>query len=336
MATASIPPSNITQALLPQLLNGSSSALRLDSRLPHAALDPRVTYSPTQRGTVTLTLASPTSARTRTTVQCSIHAELVEPRNDRPYEGQISIHLNPNVAFATSSASRSSAASDALVADLERQTDLALRRSGLIDREALCLKAGQLVWNLAIHLHVHSVQAGNVLAACILSAALALSDFRRNDAEVEQGGKIVVYDERERVMLPLPVTGGLVAVEIAVFLPATAATTTATTASAKMDTDDDEGDQSNVANAGPTHSAEPVLLIDPTPLEVQLSSALLTYVLTPNTGQFLLSEKMGRAPLDVSVMLKAMKVAESRAKVLGKWQEAQKAKRDEAMGKDVQ
>lgn len=339
MAATTLPPANITQALFTQLLStstASSSALRLDSRSPNTPLDQHVTYSPTQRGTVTLTLSAPHSRRTRTIVQCCVQAELVEPREDRPYEGQISIHLNPNVAFATSSASRSSASSDALLADLERQTDLALRKSGLVDREALCLKAGQLVWNLSIHLHLHTIHAGNALSACIMAAALALADFRRNDAAVEQGGKIVVYDERERVMIPLPITGGLVAVEIAVFLPPSAASSTTGTTAApqKMDTDEDDNGAATGAPAA-SIGQEPVLLVDPTPLEVQLSSALLTYVLTPNTGQFLVSEKMGRAPVEIPLMLRAMKLAESRAKAIGTWQEQQKAKRDESMGKDV-
>lgn len=77
------------------------------------------------------------------------------------------------------------------------------------------------------------------------------------------------------------------------------------------------------------------MLVDPTPLEVQLSSALLTFVLTPNTGQFLVSEKVGREPVDADVMIRAMKLAEGRAKAIGKWQESQKVRRDEQMGKEV-
>lgn len=336
MATAQLGPPNITQALLPQLLS-ASSALRLDSRLPNTPLEPEVSFSSTQRGTVTLHLSSPNSRRTRTTVQCALHADLVEPRDDRPYEGQISIHINPNIALTTSGASRSSASSDALVADLERQTDLALRRSGLIDREALCLKAGKLVWNLAIHIHLHTMQAGNALSACVLAVSLALADFRRNDAAVEQGGRVIVYDERERVTVPLPITGGLVAVEVAVFNSVLAPVIPSATATGGQDTktDDDIGGPSKSASPS-SRNVEPVLLIDPSPLEVQLSSALLTYVLTPNTGQFLLSEKIGRAPLEVSVMSRAMKLAVQRAKTIGKWLERQKGKRDEVMGKDIQ
>lgn len=332
--SSALPPSNLTQTLFPQLLTASTSALRLDSRSPNDVLSTSIQYSPSQRGTSTLTLRSPYSLSSRTSVQCSIHAELVEPRQDRPYEGQVNVHLQAGLALSTSNASRSSGNAEAYVADLERQLDLALRRSGLIDREALCLKAGQLVWNVSIHSHLHAVEAGNALAACVLAASLSLADYRRRDATVEQGGRIKVYDEGERVTIPLPLTGTLVAIEVAVFLPAAAAPSSKTAPPAKdsMDTDDAQ-DATSTTTADSVSS--PIMLVDPTPLEVQLSSALLTFVLTPNTGQFLVSEKVGREPVDADVMIRAMKLAEGRAKAIGKWQESQKVRRDEQMGKEV-
>lgn len=147
---SNVAPANITQALFPQLMasasgsssSASSSAIRLDSRSPSTPLVPAIRYSPSQRGVVTLTLSSPHSTHaTNTIVQAAIHAELVEPRDERPYEGQVSVQVNPQMALSMSSAARTSNQADALIADLERRCDLALRRSGLIDREALCLKA---------------------------------------------------------------------------------------------------------------------------------------------------------------------------------------------------
>lgn len=148
---SNVAPANITQALFPQLMastpsgsssSASSSAIRLDSRAPSTPLIPSIRYSASQRGVCTVNLSSPHSPHTTSTiVQASIHADLVEPRDERPYEGQVSVQVNPQMALAMSSAARTSNQADALVADLERRLDLALRRSGLIDREALCLKA---------------------------------------------------------------------------------------------------------------------------------------------------------------------------------------------------
>lgn len=279
-------------------------------------------YSPTQRGTATLSLSHPASPAVKTIILASVHAELVPPRQERPYEGQVQIHLNTALAQGTSSAARSNPSAEASTAELERQLDLALRRSGLIDREALCLKAGEAVWNISVNISCLSLRAGNVLQGCILASTLALMDYVRPDAAVEEGGEIKIFDEGERVGVKLPITGGLVGVEVAVFLPplpssSGGGTTTTSTAD------------------GEVASLEPILLLDPTPLEVTLSSALLTYVLTPNTGQFLLAEKIGRAPLDVDIMLKGMKAVETRARGLGKWVDESKKQRDEQVGKEI-
>lgn len=326
-AASALPPSNITQTLFPQLLTpaSSSSTLRPDNRSTSTPLSPSVEYSPSRRGVATLTLSAPSAPLSKTIIQASIHVDLVSPREDRPYEGQINISLNSALAFGTSNAGRSNPAHEVAHNELERQLDLALRRSGLIDREALCLKAGQLVWNVSITVHLMSLGAGNALAGSIMAATVALQDFRRQDAAVEEGGTVVVFDETERAPLPLPITGGLVAVEAAVFVPPVKATAVSSSE------DKDEGH----SDAGPV-SRNPILLLDPTPLEVTLSSALLTFVLTPNTGQFLLSEKVGRSPVELDVMLKAMHMAEGRAKAIGAWSDEQKKQRDEQVGKDVQ
>lgn len=320
MTTSLLPPSNLTQQLFPQLLTASTSALRLDSRTSSAPLTPSVVYSPTQRGTATLTLSHPASPAVKTLILSSVHAELVPPRQERPYEGQVQINLNTALAQGTSSAARSNPSAEASTAELERQLDLALRRSGLIDREALCLKAGEAVWNITINLTCLSLRAGNALQGCILASTLALMDYVRPDAAVEEGGEIKIFDEGKRVGVKLPITGGLVGVEVAVFLPPPPPSS---------------GGSGGTTADGEAASLEPILLLDPTPLEVTLSSALLTYVLAPNTGQFLLAEKIGRAPLDVDVMLKGMKAVEARARGLGKWVDESKKQRDEQVGKEV-
>ena len=318
-----LPPANITQSLYPHLLTSASSPLRLDARAPLDPLTASVDYSSSRRGVTSLSLSSPSTPRVKTTIQTSISASLVAPRPDRPYEGIVSINVHSAMGFATSSASRSNAISEAAVAELERQLELALRRSNLLDREALCLKAGQLVWNITLTIHLQSVSCGNLLEACVLASWLSLRDFKKREAIVEEEGEATVFEDSERVPVGLPLTGGLVAVEVAVFVPPVS---TSTVLPNKSDMDQDDG---------PTRSTDPIYLVSPTPQEVLLSSCLLTFVLTPNTGQFLLSEKIGRTPISYDVVLRGMELAEKRAKETGKWVENRAKERDQEVGAEI-
>ena len=58
-----------------------------------------------------------------------------------------------------------------------------LRRSEAIDRESLCILAGQRVWHIRLTLHFLSDE-GNLLDCACLAGIAALRHFRRPEVEV--------------------------------------------------------------------------------------------------------------------------------------------------------
>lgn len=108
-------------------------------------------------------------------------AEVVKPQADRPYEGFILLttEISP---MASSSYEAGGRASDEEVV-MARLLDKALRRSNCIDREALCIVAGQSVWQIRLDVHFLDDE-GNMLDAASIAAITALRHFRRPDVSV--------------------------------------------------------------------------------------------------------------------------------------------------------
>jgi exosome complex component RRP45 len=76
-----------------------------------------------------------------------------------------------------------------------------IRRSSALDTESLCIIAGSKCFALRTDIHVLNHDGNLVDAACIAAIA-ALQHFRRPDVSIE-GGKVTVYDLREREPIPL-------------------------------------------------------------------------------------------------------------------------------------
>ncbi|GAB1521270.1 3'-5'-exoribonuclease [Rhizoctonia solani] len=74
---------------------------------------------------------------------------------------------------------------------LTRMIEKIIRRSEAVDREALCILAGQQVWALRLTIHVLSDE-GNMLDCACLAAVTALRHFRRPDVEVVGDEVIIV------------------------------------------------------------------------------------------------------------------------------------------------
>lgn len=77
-----------------------------------------------------------------TRVVVSTHASLVAPRSDRPYEGFIDVRAEVQ-PMAGSQFERGRANDEEIL--FERGLDRAIRRSEVVDREALCVVAGYKV-----------------------------------------------------------------------------------------------------------------------------------------------------------------------------------------------
>ncbi len=145
-----------------------------------------------------------------TVVMCSVHATLAPPRKQRGNEGTIhfSVDLGPQAAYDSRQ--------DDAELDIQRFIERALRDSGAVDQEALCVLPGRQVWALQVTLHVLDA-AGNLTDACMLAALAALMAFRRPVVEVDPQGTMTVFPAEQREPLPLSLHHLPVATTFAVF-----------------------------------------------------------------------------------------------------------------------
>lgn len=65
---------------------------------------------------------------------------------------------------------------------LTRLLEKAIRRSEAVDRESLCVVAGQKVWHIRLHLHFLSSDGNMIDAACV-AGMTALRHFKRPEVE---------------------------------------------------------------------------------------------------------------------------------------------------------
>ena len=76
-----------------------------------------------------------------------------------------------------------------------------LKRSDAIDRESLCILAGQRVWHIRLTLHFLS-DDGNMLDCACLAGISALRHFRKPDVEVI-GDEVTIVSQ---LFSPTPTT----------------------------------------------------------------------------------------------------------------------------------
>lgn len=92
------------------------------------------------------------------------------------------------------------------------------------------------------------------------------------------------------------------------------------TSKRNQDEDEDEDEDTSMLIDGTGNGANEIsksnnnlILLDPTPLELHLSSSLLSLVITPSS-ELVLLEKAGGNPLPIDVILEATKIGSRRAK----------------------
>ncbi|KAL7340183.1 hypothetical protein BJY59DRAFT_714711 [Rhodotorula toruloides] len=198
-----------------------------------------------------------------TRVVAQVSAEIVKPLPDRPYEGFVSLvtEISP-MASAAYEAGRAS--EDEVL--MTRLLEKALRRSNAVDREALCIVAGQKVWSIRVDVHFLDDE-GNMLDCVSIAAMTALRHFRRPDVTVV-GEEVTVHSMTERVPVPLAIHHSPMCLTFAFF-----------------------GDDS-------------LAVLDPTHLESQLCTGTLTLALNSQSEICVLS-KQGGAPLGADEVMRA-------------------------------
>ncbi|ORX40790.1 ribosomal protein S5 domain 2-type protein [Kockovaella imperatae] len=136
----------------------------------------------------------------KTAVLAHVSATIVRPRDDRPYEGFLII--NSEISPMASSVYEAGRASEDEVL-ITRLLEKSIRRTEAVDREALCIIAGEKVWQLRLTLHFLS-DSGNILDCASIAAMTALRHFRKPEVEVS-GRDVIVHSPDERAPVPLAI-----------------------------------------------------------------------------------------------------------------------------------
>ncbi|KAK0502942.1 ribosomal protein S5 domain 2-type protein [Armillaria luteobubalina] len=242
-------------------------SLRLDGRLPLELRAPKLTYG-SELGYVECALG-------KTRVIANVDAKMIKPLPERPFEGLLTIHSE--ISPMASSEYELGRPSEEEVT-ITRMLDKVLRRSDAIDKESLCILAGQRVWHLRLTLHFLS-DAGNLLDCACLAGIVALKHFRRPEVEVI-GDEITVHSPSERAPVPLAIHHTPFCLTFAFF---------------------------------PDETTQPVL--DPTLLEQRLSAGLMSVALNAQR-ELCVVQKMGGVPLVAEDVLKIVSTAVTKAKEL--------------------
>ena len=123
-----------------------------------------------------------------TRVLAAVDASLEAPYSDRGREGALRCHVEPpppGGADAGGGAPRE--ADRELAVELARVAERAIKQSGAVDMEALCVLPGRKVWSLRVDVRVLD-DCGNAVDAVCLAALAALAAFRKPQTSVERGG----------------------------------------------------------------------------------------------------------------------------------------------------
>ncbi|KAG8817464.1 hypothetical protein FRC17_011220 [Serendipita sp. 399] len=163
------------------LVSALQQSLRLDGRSVVELREPKLIFGP-ELGWVECAMG-------KTRVLASIEAKMVKPAPDRPYEGMINIHSE--ISPMASSEYEQGRTSDEEVT-ITRMLDKVLRRSDALDKESLCIVAGQRVWSLKVTIQFLA-DAGNMLDCACLAGIVALRHFRKPEVQVE-GEEVIVYN----------------------------------------------------------------------------------------------------------------------------------------------
>ncbi|KAF5375841.1 hypothetical protein D9615_008176 [Tricholomella constricta] len=249
--------------------NSVKESLRLDGRQPMEIRTPILTFG-ADLGWVECSLG-------KTRVLAQVEGKMVKPPPERPFEGMITIHSE--ISPMASSEYEPGRPSDEEVT-ITRMLDKVLKRSDAVDKESLCILAGQRVWHLRLTLHFLS-DAGNMLDCACLAGIAALKHFRRPDVEVI-GDEVTVHEPTERAPIPLAIHHTPFCFTFAFF-----------------------------------HDPSIPPIIDPNQLEQRLSAGLLSIALNAQRELCVL-QKLGGVPLAADEVMSIVTIAVQKAKELNK------------------
>ncbi|KXJ82846.1 hypothetical protein RP20_CCG010674 [Aedes albopictus] len=147
-----------------------------------------------------------------TRVLAQVSCEVVTPRATRPNEGTlfINVELGPMAAPHFESGRQSEAS-----VQLNRILERAIKDSGCVDLESLCLVADEKVWNLRVDINVLNHE-GNVIDCASIAALTALAHFKRPDVSLN-GEEVIIHTIYERDPIPIGINHFPICVSYGIF-----------------------------------------------------------------------------------------------------------------------
>ena len=168
--------------------------IRIDLRGPFDAREVAYRFGP-KDGVCEVSLG-------KTRVLAVTSAKLEPPGGGRSNEGSVTINVEFSpMASPNFEPGRPGEEASELAVVLER----AIRETGAVDVESLCVLAGRRVWNIRVDVHVLDA-CGNIAGAASLAANASLLSFRRPEATVDPSTQLVTVhpaDAREPIPLAL-------------------------------------------------------------------------------------------------------------------------------------
>ncbi|KAG8827314.1 hypothetical protein FRB91_001719 [Serendipita sp. 411] len=278
------------------LVSALQQSLRLDGRSVVELREPQLTFGP-ELGWVECAMG-------KTRVMASIEAKMMRPAPDRPYEGMINIQSE--ISPMASSEYEQGRTSDEEVT-ITRMLDKVLRRSDALDKESLCIVAGQRVWSLKVTIQFLS-DAGNMLDCACLAGIVALRHFRKPEVQVE-GEEVIVHPPESRAPLPLAIHHSPLCFTFALysFQRLSSIQTKGGTSSSEQ--------QPNISTvpSGSFSTHQTFALLDPSTLEETLAHGTLSVALNAQS-EICVLQKNGGVPLDQDTILRLVEVAVGKAK----------------------
>ncbi|ODQ49554.1 hypothetical protein PICMEDRAFT_14989 [Pichia membranifaciens NRRL Y-2026] len=211
---------------------------------------------------------------------------------------------------------------------LSRLIEKAVRRSNSLDLESLCIIAGQKCWAVRADIRFLNYD-GNLVDAASVAVIAALLHFRKPDVEVVgsgEGSELVMYDEKQREMVPLSVLHIPICITFQFFSTESVERNIKGENSGglhsrgknyvKEESDDEDNNRMEVDNDddGPRGSNE-IIIVDATAEEELLSQGSMTVTLNSNKELCQIS-KSGGLNVDAMHILECCQVASG---IVDKW-----------------
>ncbi|CCD23864.1 exosome non-catalytic core subunit RRP45 NDAI_0C02040 [Naumovozyma dairenensis CBS 421] len=254
------------------LLEALRQNYRLDGRSFSQFRDVKIAFGD-EYGDVTIEMG-------KTKVHCRISCQITQPYEDRPFEGLFLISTeNSPMAGPQFENGNNTNEDEVLIA---RIIEKAVRRSGALDIEGLCIVAGSKCWAVRADVHFLNCDGGFIDASCIAVMA-GLLHFRKPDITVH-GEQVIMHPVDEREPVPLGILHVPICVTFSFFNP--------------MDTEENIKGDTNAE----------ITIIDATLKEELLRDGVLTVTLNKNREVVQVS-KAGGLPMDALSLMECCRKA---------------------------